>query len=174
MSFQRVRPEELEAGEAASGALPIASAPAALAADDSGGVTRMLDDLLSALILPPEEEERRKGVHHLSGQIARVRLPTLCSLFEMENLSGVLVVRRDIEEVRIYVADGRFVDVEPVAAGETAPARLRSVLRWEEGAFEFNVLPVNRGDQIGMKMTALLIDMARESDEARQAKEGEE
>jgi hypothetical protein len=177
MSFQRVRPEEIDAADAATGSASIAGSPSAAgtgSADESGGVTGMLDDLLSALILPPEEEERRKGVHHLSGQIARVRLPTLCSLFEMESLSGVLVVRRDIEEVRIYVESGRFVDVEPLAAGETPGARLRSVLRWEEGAFEFNVLAVNRADRIGMKMTALLIDMARESDEARQAKEGEE
>ena len=104
----------------------------------------MLDDLLSALILPPEEDARRKGVHHISGQIARIRLPTLCSVFEMERLTGVLVARRDIEEVRLYVDGGQIVDVEPVAANETARARLRSILAWEDATFEFDVKAVNR------------------------------
>jgi hypothetical protein len=174
MSFHAVRPEELAAGiiggdeesigAPASPASPIKSNETG--PNEAPGEMGMLDDLLSALILPPPQDERRKGVHHLAGQIARVHLPTLCSLFEMESLSGVLIVRRDIEEVRIYIANGQIVDVEPVADGETPLASLRTVLRWEDGAFEFDVQPVRRRDRIGVKITALLIDMARESDEA--------
>jgi hypothetical protein len=166
MSFARVRPEEIapeivaSAGDA-SGAGP---SPAAGAGDED--VTRMLDDLLSALILPPEEEARRKGVHHLSGQISRVRLPTLCSLFEMERLTGVLVVRRDIEEVRIYISGGQIFDVEPLNGTEKPRTRLRSVLAWEDGTFAFDVDPVTRPNRVGVSTTALLIDLARESDEA--------
>jgi Domain of unknown function (DUF4388) len=174
MSFERVRPEEM-APKSAGGSAPPSAGKTGKAGkvkiasgtdEDDGGVTRMLDDLLSALILPPEEEERRKGVHHLSGQIARVRLPTLCSLFEMERLSGVLVVRRDIEEVRIYLDTGQIVDVEPLTEAEAARARLRSVMAWEDGSFAFDIHPVSRPDRIGMTMTALLLEMARESDEA--------
>lgn len=162
MSFARVRPEEMapQSKETARSAAPGKGG-------DDEGVTRMLDDLLSALILPPEEDARRKGVHHISGQIARIRLPTLCSVFEMERLTGVLVARRDIEEVRLYVDGGQIVNVEPVAANETARAQLRSILAWEDGTFEFDVKAVNRPNRIGMSMTALLIDLARETDEAK-------
>ena len=128
MAFARVRPEEI--------AQTIAGGDPSRPEDDESS-RRMMDDLLSALILPPVEEESHTGVHHLSGQLARVRLPTLCALFEMEHLSGVLVVRRDIEEVHIYIDGGEIIDVEPLTATETAKARLRAVLAWEEGAFEF-------------------------------------
>ena len=94
-----------------------------------------------------------------------MRLPTLCSLFEVERLSGVLVVRRDIEEVHIYLDGGQIVDVEPLTEAEEGRARLRSVLAWEDGSFEFDIRPVSRRDRIGMPMTALLIDLAREGDE---------
>ena len=132
LTFEKVSPEEIAAGAAKLSGVPEP------AGGDDDGVTRMLDDLLSALILPPEEEARRKGVHHLSGQIARVRLPTLCSLFEMERLTGVLVARRDIEEVRIYISGGQIFDVDPVT----------------------------RPNRIGMSVTGLLLDLAREADEA--------
>ena len=156
LSMPRVTPEEIEAAKAGRTEAP--------PADDGG---RALEQLLASLILPSEEDARRnKGVHHLSGQLARVRLPTLCSLFEMERISGVLVVRRDIEEVRIYVEGGMIVDVEPVTDAETPRGRLRAVLAWEEGAFEFVVHAVNRENKIGATTTALLIDLARETDEA--------
>jgi hypothetical protein len=157
-SFARVRPEEMGPAETAK--------RATAAKPDDTGVTRMLDDLLSALILPADDDVGRKGVNHLSGQIARVRLPTLCMLFEMERLTGVLVVRRDIEEVRIYLANGQIVDVEPLAPGEVPRTRLRAVLAWEEGTFAFTVSDVARENRVGMSMTALLIDLAREADEA--------
>ncbi len=162
MSLPRVRPEEMGLGAAAG------LAPDAGGAENSG---RVLEELLASLILPSEEEARRKGVNHLSGQLARVRLPTLCSLFEMERLSGALVVRRDIEEVRIYVDGGQIIDVEPLTPTETPRGRLREVLAWEDGAFEFVVHPVSRPNRIGMSTTALLIDLARETDEAAKPKQ---
>ncbi len=168
MTFGRVRPEEMNPAAYPPTAPPPSLAGAGNAGDS--GVTRMLDDLLSALILPPDEDEHRKGVHHLSGQIERVRLPTLCSLFEVERLSGVLVVRHDIEEAHIYLDGGQVVDVEPLTASETARERLRAVLAWETGTFAFDVHPVNRRNRIGMSTTALLIDLAREADEAKQAR----
>jgi hypothetical protein len=126
----------------------------------------MLDDLLSALILPAEEDTQGRGVHHLTGQIARVRLPTLCALFEMERLTGVLVVRSDIEEGRIYVSDGQLVDVEPLAPTEQPRVRLQAILAWTEGTFEFDIRPVHRPNRIGMSVTALLLDLAAQNDEA--------
>jgi len=132
---------------------------------DDEEVARTLDDLLSALILPPEREPTRERAHHLSGQIARIRLPTLLALFEMERMTGRLVATHGEDEARIFFKDGAVVDVEPTAPGSTPRARMAEVLAWESGAFEFSVEPVVRNNRIGVGTTALLLDLARESDE---------
>jgi hypothetical protein len=86
----------------------------------------------------------------------------------MERMTGELTVRHDIEEVRIYDDAGILVDIEPLHAGETARARLRAVLGWHAGSFEFDMLPVERENRIGMSTTALLLDLARQHDEESQ------
>src|SRR6202021_1261929 len=70
LSFAAVRPgadERPATGQAASGP----------SADEDEYVSRTLDDLLSALILPPEDGTAPTR-EHLSGLLARVRIPTLC------------------------------------------------------------------------------------------------
>jgi hypothetical protein len=156
MSFPKVTPEQVTASRASK-------SPPGGQADE--GVTRILDNLLSALIVPPPDDGQRQRAHHLSGQISRIRLPTLCSLFEMERMTGELVVRQSVEEVRIYLDRGQIVDVEPLLVGEAPRSLLRAVLAWEEGSFEFYVQPVARPDKIRMTTTQLLLDLAREDDE---------
>jgi len=130
-------------------------------------VTRVLDDLLAALILPPEDEQPRNRRTHLSGEISRIPLPTLCSLFEMERLTGKLVVRRGSVETRVYFVGGRIVDLEPLTRGETRRGRVAKLLAAEDGTFEFAVESVDRADRLHMTTTELLLDVAREADEAR-------
>jgi hypothetical protein len=130
-------------------------------------VSRVLDDLLAALILPPEDEQPRNRRTHLSGELSRIRLPTLCSLFEMERLTGKLVLYRGSAEARLYFLGGRIVDVEPLAKGETRRARITRLLAADDGTFEFAVEPVARADRLHMTTTELLLDLAREADEAR-------
>jgi hypothetical protein len=130
-------------------------------------VTRVLDDLLAALILPPEDEQPRNRRTHLSGEIARIPLPTLCSLFEMERLTGKLVVRRGGVETRVYFLGGRIVDLEPLARGETRRGRVATLLAAVDGTFEFAVESVDRADRLNLTTTELLLDVAREADEAR-------
>jgi hypothetical protein len=125
-----------------------------------------LDDLLSSLIAPPNDGRRRRRAYHLAGQVSRVPLTTLASLFEMERMTGELAVRKGAEKARIYVDGGRIIDVSPLGASETPRERLRAVLGWREGSFEFDVKAVTRADRIGTSTTALLLDLARESDEA--------
>jgi Domain of unknown function (DUF4388) len=129
--------------------------------------TRVLDDLLAALILPPEEEPKRARRTHLSGELSRIRLPTLCGLFEMERMTGRLLLATPTGEWRMYFSDGHIFDVEPVARGETRRARIGKLLAAEEGTFEFSVESVDRPDRIGTGTTALLLDLAREADESR-------
>lgn len=127
-------------------------------------VADTLDQLFSNLIHPKEE---RPPARALSGALDRVRLPTLCSLFEMERLTGVLTVRRAGEEARLYLRDGQIVDVEPRPADRPARARAAELLGWAEGSFDFAAEPVDRADAIGTRTTALILDTAREDDEAR-------
>jgi hypothetical protein len=127
--------------------------------------TRVLDDLLAALILPPEEGPKRPRRTHLSGELSRIRLPTLCGLFEMERMTGRLVIVTRGVESHMYFSDGRIFDVEPVAKGETKRSRIGKLLAAEEGTFEFSVEKVERPDRLGVGTTALLLDLARETDE---------
>jgi hypothetical protein len=143
------------------------SKPAAVEVPEADDSLRQLDDLLASLILPPSSEDgRRNRVHHLAGQIASVPLPTLLSLFDMERMTGELTVRRDLEEVRIYIESGTLFDIEPLLAKESPRDRLRAVLGWRKGSFEFDVTAVTRKNRIGLSTTALLLDLAREADEA--------
>jgi hypothetical protein len=156
MSFEAVRPADNPPQAAPSPSSP-----------DADEVSRTLDDLLAALILPPDDDAHASRCHHLSGQLARVRLPTLLSLFGMDRMTGRLVISRGAEEARLHVKEGQIVDVEPIGASQTPRERVAQVLRWEEGAFEFYMEPVATGDRIGVSTTALLLDLAREEDEAK-------
>lgn len=131
---------------------------------DDEEVTRALDDLLSALILPAEDTPRKRA-HQLSGQLSSIKMPTLISLFEMERMTGKLVVVRGAEERRIFVRDGKLIDVEPIATEQTTRGAVMEVLAWDDGAFEFSVEPVSRANMLNVGTTALLIDLAREADE---------
>lgn len=150
-TFTAVRPEAME-----SGPLP--------SSDEE--VSKTLDDLFSAIIRPAATETRRP-TQHLSGLVSRIRLPTLCSLFEMEGISGELTLRRGAEAVVVFVSKGRLIDVVPRPAEVTARVYLGKVLSWEDGSFEFDVKNVERADQVGVGTTALILDLAREADEAK-------
>jgi hypothetical protein len=140
--------------------------PGVLPPGSEDDVTHVLDDLLSALILPPEDASVLRRRTHLSGELSRIRLPTLCSLFEMEKLTGRLTVQRGATETRAYFNTGRIVDVEPLVRGESKRAAVGRLLAAEEGTFDFVVEPVQRTDRLKMTTTALLLDIAREADEA--------
>jgi len=131
-----------------------------------------LDQLLSALIQPPETPPERG---HLTGQLARIPFPALCSLMELERLGGVLTVRRPAtaaataSTTRLYLREGRFVDVEELEGDGRATsnprAELGKLLACREGSFEFDVGDTPREDRIQASMTQLLLDLARVADE---------
>jgi hypothetical protein len=160
MSAMRIDPEQLRQieEEVTQPGVPPPS-------DDD--VTHVLDELLSALILPPEDESVRRRHTHLSGELSRIRLPTLFSLFEMEKLTGKLVVQGGGSDARVFFAGGRVVDVEPLAQGESARARIVRLLTLDAGTFDFVVENVQRADRLKTTTTALLLDLAREADEER-------
>jgi len=123
-----------------------------------------LDHLLSALIQPPETPPERR---HLTGLLSRIPLTTLCSLIELERLSGDLTIRRGESVSRLFLSEGRFVDVEPYTADPKS--ELAKLLECRDGSFELDVAPVERVDRIGTTMTQLLLDLACAADEAKAA-----
>jgi len=101
----------------------------------------------------------------LRGSLAEISLATLLSLLEFERKSGILVVLRDRQVGRLFVAAGRIVKVE---AGTGGPReRLMNVLDWTSGAFEFTSCEVVGSDEIGLSTAALLLEHARMRDEER-------
>lgn len=127
-----------------------------------------IDQLLSAIIQPPAEPPERK---HLSGELSRIPFTTLCSLLELERLSGELTIRRENDVVRLFVKEGRFVDVE--SPRKTPPKdEVKRLLGIREGTFAFLVTPVVREDRVQTSMTNLLLTAATEEDEALNAKPG--
>jgi hypothetical protein len=90
----------------------------------------------------------------------------LFSLFDMERMTGRLAVQTPNDHATIWVRDGQLVDIEPILEGETPRKRLVTVLGWREGGFQLYVEPVERPDRIGSTTIALMLDLARETDEA--------
>jgi hypothetical protein len=124
-----------------------------------------LDQIFSSFIHPSAERGSMAPARELSGLLSRVRLPTLLSLFELERMSGRLVVRGEAEVATVFVHGGLVVDVEQKPPREPREA-LRALFRWTEGAFEFYAEEVSRPNVLGMNTTALLLDLAREEDES--------
>lgn len=177
MSLAAVRPpiappSSPSSASSAPGA-PRPRAPAIDAAPDrpdDGVVADTLDRLFATLIRPAEPEPVREPARELSGALSRVRLPTLCSLFEMERMSGTLSLRRGDDAAVIFLREGRIVDVEPSPGAPRA--RIGELLAWTEGTFEFAAGDVTREDRVCTSTTALVLDLAREDDEARHAGRG--
>lgn len=122
-----------------------------------------LEQLLSSLIQPPAEPPERG---HLEGLLSRIPFTALCSLLELERLTGELRIQRGADKTTLYVKDGRFVDVASSAA-RPSRAELLSLVDGRDGSFELVIVPVERPDVLGLSMTQLLLDVAREADESK-------
>lgn len=105
----------------------------------------------------------------LRGNLVDIGLGTLLSLFEFERKSGILLVLHDGEIARIFVAEGKLLKVESNAQnGSTRPKdRLMRLLDWREGQFEFTPAAIGGRDEIGVTVTALLLEHARTRDEEK-------
>jgi len=127
------------------------------------GIESPLEQLLSSLIQPPTEPPERG---HLEGLLARIPFTALCSLLELERLTGELRIRRGADKTTLYVKDGRFLDIAS-SAGRPSRAELLSLVDGRDGSFELVIVPVERPDVLGLSMTQLLLDVAREADESK-------
>jgi CheY-like chemotaxis protein len=102
----------------------------------------------------------------LRGNLLDIGLGTLFSLLEFERKSGVLMLARTNELVRVFVADGRLLKIESSTGKGAARERLMRLLDWNGGQFEFAPSEVTVRDELGMASVAmLLLEHARRRDE---------
>lgn len=102
----------------------------------------------------------------LCGTLLDIGLGTLLSLLEFERKSGVLMLARTNELVRVFVSDGRLLKVEGTS-GHSAGGkeRIMRLLDWRDGQFEFSPSPVTGRDELGISVAVLLLEHARRRDE---------
>ena len=103
----------------------------------------------------------------LRGSLVDIGLGTLLSLFEFERKSGILLVLRSGEIARIFVSEGKILKVESTPSNGTARPkdRLMRLLDWRDGQFEFSPAAIGGRDEVGVTVTALLLEHARTRDE---------
>jgi CheY-like chemotaxis protein len=108
------------------------------------------------------------GNQGLRGSLVDIGLGTLLSLFEFDRKSGILLVLRSGDVARLFVSEGRILKVEVSGASGDARARLMTLLDWHEGQFEFSPCAIGGRDEVGAKVTQLLLEHAHSRDEALQ------
>jgi hypothetical protein len=127
--------------------------------------TTQLDEAFADLIATGDGDFELPARDHMSGQLARIRLPSLLSLFEMEHMSGVLELREEAgSEGKVSLSNGRIADARcGHRAGRDAVMEL---FQWKDGEFHFEVASVPLPKDGGLPITPLLLDIAREVDES--------
>jgi len=105
----------------------------------------------------------------LRGDIAKVSLPTLLSLFEMERRTGVLTVQVEHELATLYIRDGAVVQVDllPEAGAQTGIERLFHVLDFTSGKFELVANEISHANTVGISTSFALLEHARIRDERK-------
>lgn len=106
----------------------------------------------------------RTGIH---GTLDQIGLGSLLSMIEMERKSGILLLRRGNESARLYCKDGRVLMARLFGATPTGGVEVvYKLLSWSEGHFNFTAMPVSVADEIGLRITHLLLEGARRHDES--------
>ncbi|MCP4602280.1 MAG: response regulator [Proteobacteria bacterium] len=113
--------------------------------------------------VPKSSDKSRKA---LRGDLEQVSLPTVLSMLELEQKTGVLMLV-GASVCRLYVRDGRPVDIEMDSApdGTNQMEMVTQIFGWIQGQFEFAPQDVSRHDAVKMSMQGLLMETARLIDE---------
>ena len=110
----------------------------------------------------------------LRGELSKVGLSTLLTMFATDQKTGVLAVTSREEAAWLSFRGGHLVKVRALDEGErtsqSSPSSIDTamhVLSWQEGHFEFTACEVDEEDEVGMGTTHLLLEHARVEDERR-------
>lgn len=101
----------------------------------------------------------------LRGDLEQVSLPTVLSLLELEQKTGVVMVVGP-RVCRLYVRDGRPMNIEmDGVTGKTPIQLVVEIFQWTKGQFEFAPQDIHPADELQMSMQGLLMEAARLTDE---------
>lgn len=112
-----------------------------------------------------QQREGKKPRQHLLGRLDRIPISTLFALFEIERMSGELWMSSGQRTYTLYWSKGALIDVEPARDGNVRNV-VAELIHWRDGMFRFMLADVDRPDRVQTSVTALLLDIAREQDEA--------
>jgi len=115
-------------------------------------------------LAPPSDASLR--TRHLAGELSRISLLSVLTLCQIERVTGVLCLQSGTSTIRAFVRQGDLVDASVEGRDVHPRAALKEVLLWHDGSFEMTFEPVERENRMGAPTSALLIDLARELDEA--------
>ena len=133
----------------------------------ASSISESVDLIFNVLVDEAEakKRERSERKEHLVGLLSRISVTSLFSLFELERVSGEMRLMRGDERLHVYVRDGAIIDA--VRSDDvTGRDALRGIMTWRDGAFDFTPMEIDREDRLGLTTTSLLLDLAREHDEA--------
>lgn len=123
----------------------------------------VMNDLMTALSTSDLGGDRT----HLKGRLDRIPLTGLLGWFNMERISGRLALKDQAQAITLFLRDGDLVDVDPCFDADPRDV-VAEALSWTQGRFLFVQGDVEREDRVGVPLHALLMDLAREADEAAQ------
>src|SRR5689334_6038063 len=86
----------------------------------------------------------------LRGTLIDIGLGTLLSLLEFERKSGILMLARTNELVRVLISDGRLLKIESSTALGVGRERLMRLLDWRDGQFEFSPSAITARDELNI------------------------
>jgi uncharacterized protein DUF4388 len=110
--------------------------------------------------LDPAESEQ-----DLAGRLDRISIASLLSFFELERMTGELRLGVGERRYAIFWSNGQLIDVDANPPASVRDA-LREVAAATDGTFHFSRRSVDRPKRTEVSVSAMLIDLARESDEA--------
>lgn len=133
----------------------------------TGSIDLLFGEWMASQDIPQTVTAASNGTRHLVGRLDRVPLSGLLMLFDMERISGELAIVLGDERFTLFLDEGKLIDATPADEEELRPT-LQRIAGATTGKFEFTRCDVDREDRVQTSTTALLIDLARERDEAGQ------
>ncbi len=107
----------------------------------------------------------------LRGELSKVGISTLLTMFATDQKTGVLAVTCGEDAAWLSFRAGHLIKVRALDERERiTPSSIDTAMRvlsWQEGHFEFTACEVEEEDEVGMGTTHLLLEHARVEDERR-------
>jgi CheY-like chemotaxis protein len=102
------------------------------------------------------------GIH---GSLAQLGLPSLLTMMEMEQKSGILVLSHEQQAARLFVRKGRILAARIDGDESRGAEAVYKLMAWATGQFDFNAMEVDMEDEINATTMHLIMEGARRMDE---------